>query len=120
MTASPSTEMPRAQRHSRIEIFFVALRLGLTSFGGPVAHIGFFHSEYVVRRKWLDERAYADLMALCQFLPGPASSQLGFSIGMARGGLLGGFLAWLGFTMPSAILMIAFGYGVGALGDMHE
>ena len=107
-------------RHSRLEIFQVALRLGLTSFGGPVAHLGFYHNEYVIRRKWIDETTYAHLVALCQFLPGPASSQLCFSIGMARGGLTGGLLAWLGFTLPSAVLMIAFGYGVNALGAMGE
>jgi chromate transporter len=107
-------------RHPRLEIFQVALRLGLSSFGGPVAHLGFFHREYVIRRKWIDELTYAHLVALCQFLPGPASSQVCFSIGMARGGLPGGLLAWLGFTLPSAVLMIAFGYGVNALGAVGE
>ena len=95
-----------------IEILLVALRLGLTSFGGPVAHLGYFRQEYVVSRKWLDERAYADLVALCQFLPGPASSQLGIAVGITRGGLLGGIAAWLGFTLPSAALLILFAYGV--------
>ena len=94
------------------EIFRVALRLGLTSFGGPTAHLGYFREEYVVRRRWLDERSYADLVALCQFLPGPASSQVGIGIGTLRGGLLGGIAAWLGFTMPSAILLVAFAFGV--------
>jgi chromate transporter len=95
-----------------ITIFLVFLRLGLTSFGGPVAHLGYFHEEFVGRRKWLHERAYADLVALCQFLPGPASSQVGIGVGLSRGGLPGALAAWLGFTMPSALALIAFGYGV--------
>jgi len=94
------------------EVFRVFLRLGLTSFGGPVAHLGYFRAEFVARRKWLDEAAFADLVALCQFLPGPASSQTAISIGMLRAGLPGGLAAWLGFTMPSALALIAFGYGV--------
>ena len=98
------------------EILFVATRLGLTSFGGPVAHIGYFREEYVVRRKWLDEGTFAELIALCQFLPGPASSQLGMAVGIKRGGLVGGFAAWLGFTLPSAIALILFAYGVNELG----
>jgi chromate transporter len=96
--------------HSLVEIFFTALRLGLTSFGGPIAHLGYFRDEYVQKRKWLDDRTYADLVALCQFLPGPASSQVGIGIGAMRGGLLGGFLAWLGFTMPSVIALLLFAY----------
>ncbi len=103
---------------SRREIFAAALKLGCTSFGGPVAHLGYFHQEYVGRRRWLSEAAYADLVALCQFLPGPASSQLGFSIGLLRGGLPGGLLAWLGFTLPSAVLMTLCGYGIAAIGDV--
>ena len=99
------------------EILFVALRLGLTSFGGPVAHLGYFRQEYVASRKWLDERTYADLVALCQFLPGPTSSQVGIAVGITRGGLLGGFAAWLGFTLPSAAILILFAYGVGEYGD---
>ena len=98
-----------------LEVLRVATRLGLTSFGGPVAHLGYFRDEYVVRRKWLDEATYADLVALCQFLPGPASSQVGMAIGITRAGLLGGVAAWLGFTLPSAIALIAFAYGVRAL-----
>ncbi|RSK25731.1 chromate efflux transporter [Bacillus sp. HMF5848] len=90
------------------EILLVSLRLGFTSFGGPVAHLGYFHEEYVRRRKWLDEKSYADLVALCQFLPGPASSQVGIGIGVARAGAIGGFVAFLGFTMPSVIALIAF------------
>ena len=98
-------------------VFLAFLRLGLTSFGGPVAHIGHFHDEFVVRRKWLDERAYADLVALCQFLPGPASSQVGIGVGLSRAGLPGAIAAWFAFTTPSAIALILFGYGVTAFGD---
>ncbi|MCP4874192.1 MAG: chromate transporter [Gammaproteobacteria bacterium] len=94
------------------EIFLTFLRLGCTSFGGPVAHLGYFRDEFVGRRKWLNERAYADLVALCQFLPGPASSQVGIGVGLSRGGLSGALVAWCGFTMPSALALIAFGYGV--------
>src|SRR5690606_2566163 len=90
------------------EIIKASTKLGLTSFGGPTAHLGYFREEYVVKRKWLDDKAYADLVALCQFLPGPASSQVGISIGMLRGGLFGGFLSWFGFTMPSVILLVLF------------
>ena len=97
-------------------IFYVFLRLGCISFGGPIAHIGYFHKEFVEDRKWLDEAHYADLMALCQFLPGPTSSQIGYSIGVHRGGIWGGFAAWLGFTLPSALLMIAFAYGISVGG----
>ncbi|MYL32420.1 chromate efflux transporter [Pontibacillus yanchengensis] len=91
-----------------IEILFVSFRLGLTSFGGPVAHLAYFQDEYVNRRKWLDDKSYADLIALCQFLPGPASSQVGISIGMVRGGIIGGILAWFGFTVPSVIALVLF------------
>jgi len=93
---------------SLIEILVVSTRLGLTSFGGPVAHLGYFYEEYVQKRKWIDEKGYADLVALCQFLPGPASSQVGIGIGVIRGGFLGGILAFLGFTFPSVILLILF------------
>ena len=102
---------PRAGR--AVEVFGAALRLGLTSFGGPTAHIGYFRADYVERRRWLDGDDFADLVALVQFLPGPASSQLGVAIGMLRAGPLGGLAAWLGFTLPSAALLIAFAYGVG-------
>lgn len=98
-------------------VFLAFLRLGLTSFGGPVAHLGYFHDEFVVRRKWLEERAYADLVALCQFLPGPASSQIGIGIGLSRAGLPGAIAAWIAFTMPSALALILFGYGVLEFGD---
>jgi chromate transporter len=87
------------------------LKLGLISFGGPIAHIGYFRDEFVVRRRWLDEPTYADLVGLCQFLPGPASSQVGFSIGLMRAGYLGGLAAWAGFTLPSALLLVLFAYG---------
>lgn len=90
----------------------MALRLGLTSFGGPIAHLGYFREEYVHRRRWLDEQSYVDVVALCQFLPGPASSQVGIIMGMVRAGLAGGVAAWLGFTLPSAIALTAFAYGV--------
>jgi len=98
------------------EVFSIFLRLGLTCFGGPIAHIGYFRDEFVVRRKWLDEQAYADLVALCQFLPGPASSKVGFSIGLMRAGYLGALAAWTGFTLPSAIMLVLFAYGASALG----
>ncbi|MEK9200127.1 chromate transporter [Ureibacillus sp. 179-F W5.1 NHS] len=98
-----------------IEIFLVSLKLGLTSFGGPIAHLGYFHEEYIRRRKWLDEKSYADLVALCQFLPGPASSQVGIGIGIMRGGLLGGIISFLGFTMPSVVALIIFALIVGEL-----
>jgi len=94
------------------EVFAAFLKLGLTSFGGPIAHLGYFRAEFVERRKWLSESSYADVVALCQFLPGPASSQVGFAIGILRGnGLLGGLAAWFAFTMPSAIVMFAFALG---------
>ncbi|WP_202079943.1 chromate efflux transporter [Caldalkalibacillus salinus] len=91
-----------------LEIFLVSLRLGLTSFGGPVAHLGYFYEEYIKKRKWLTEEQYANLVALCQFLPGPASSQVGFGIGVVRGGLLGGFVSFVGFTFPSILLLVLF------------
>jgi chromate transporter len=109
-----------ATRDSWFSVFLVFLRLGLTSFGGPVAHLGYFRGEFVERRKWLDEAAYTDIIALCQFLPGPASSQVGISIGVLRIGLPGAFAAWLGFTAPSALAMIAFGYGVALLGNVSQ
>jgi chromate transporter len=102
---------------SVITVFLTFLRLGLTSFGGPVAHLGYFRDEFVVHRKWLDERAYADLVALCQFLPGPASSQVGIAVGLSRAGLPGAVAAWIAFTAPSAIALSLFGYGVVAFGD---
>ena len=103
-----------------LNVFLVALRLGVTSFGGPIAHIGYFRQEYVDRRGWLDNRSFSDLLALSQMLPGPASSQLGIAIGTLRAGHLGGFAAWLGFTMPSAIILIAFAYGVSEVNDVVD
>lgn len=99
------------------EVFLAFLRLGLTAFGGPVAHLGYFREALVVRRRWLDDAAYADLVALCQFLPGPASSQVGLGVGLMRAGLPGALAAWLGFTLPSALALTLLGYGVSALGD---
>lgn len=99
---------------SFLEVLWVSTRLGLTSFGGPIAHLGYFHDEYVKRRKWIDEQSYADLVALCQFLPGPASSQVSIAIGIARARFLGGLAAWIGFTLPSALALVAFAFGVGA------
>nr|WP_236561124.1 chromate transporter [Pontibacillus sp. HMF3514] len=95
-----------------LEIFLISLRLGLTSFGGPVAHLGYFQDEYVKRRKWLDDKSFADLIALCQFLPGPASSQVGISIGMVRGGIIGGICSWIGFTLPSVIALVIFALAI--------
>ena len=100
------------------EVLAAFLRLGLTSFGGPVAHLGYFRAEFVARRRWLDDRVYADLVALCQFLPGPASSQVGIAIGLSRAGYAGALAAWTAFTLPSAVAMVLFAYGVGALGDI--
>ncbi|VWB60403.1 chromate transporter [Burkholderia pseudomultivorans] len=102
--------------HRPWPVFVAFLRLGLTSFGGPVAHLGYFRDEFVARRGWLTERTYADLVGLCQFLPGPASSQVGMAIGLARAGYAGMFAAWLGFTLPSALLMMLFALGVHATG----
>jgi chromate transporter len=102
---------------NRLEIFLIYLRLGCLCFGGPAAHMGYFKDAFVSQRKWLSEAHYAELLALCQFVPGPSSSQLGFAIGWHRGGLLGAGAAWLGFTLPSALLMIALGYGLTAIGD---
>jgi chromate transporter len=115
MSAEPAPALPG---RGWAEVFSVFLYLGLTSFGGPVAHLGYFRREFVDRRRWLDETAYADVVALCQFLPGPASSQVGISLGLMRAGYLGAFAAWLGFTAPSALLMIAFAYGAPALRDV--
>jgi chromate transporter len=102
-----------------LEVLKVSTRLGLTSFGGPIAHLGYFHEEYVKRRKWLDEKNYADLVALCQFLPGPASSQVGIAIGIQRAGLLGGLMAWLGFTLPSAIALMVFAWVLQGFNIQH-
>ncbi len=100
--------MPAHRLAAALEVLGVAARLGVTSFGGPVAHLGYFRREYVVRRRWLDEPTYADVVALCQFLPGPASSQVGIAVGILRAGLAGGLAAWVGFTLPSAIALVLF------------
>jgi chromate transporter len=113
-------DIPAADRRpsgSSLEVLGVFFRLGLTSFGGPVAHLGYFREEFVRRRRWLDDKSYADLVALCQFLPGPASSQVGIAVGLLRGGYAGALAAWIGFTLPSAVAMVLFGYGIDALGD---
>ncbi len=103
--------------NSTRDVFLVFLRLGLTSFGGPIAHLGYFRDEFVTRRKWLTERSYADLVALCQFLPGPASSQVGIAIGLSRSGYSGALAAWTGFTLPSALALILFALGIANYGD---
>lgn len=119
--SSASSVSGSASPHARLEVLRIFLRLGLTSFGGPIAHLGYFRHEFVVRRRWLDEESYAALVALCQFLPGPSSSQAGFSIGLMRAGYLGGLAAWTGFALPSAIVLVLFAYGssafAGAIGQ---
>jgi chromate transporter len=112
--ARPTASRPNTPG-SPLEVLRVFLKLGLMSFGGPAAHIGYLRHAFVIERGWLDERAFADLIGLCQFLPGPASSQTGFAIGLFRAGYLGGLAAWAGFTLPSAIAMTLFAYGAGAL-----
>ncbi|MCT9811890.1 chromate efflux transporter [Acidovorax sp. Be4] len=97
---------------SAMEVFLAFLKLGLTAFGGPVAHLGYFRVEFVERRRWIDDSAYADLVALCQFLPGPASSQVGFALGLGRAGWPGALAAWLGFTLPSAVVLMLFALGI--------
>jgi len=109
--ADISPQSPKS-RWAALEVLWVALRLGLTSFGGPIAHLGYFREEYVVQRRWLDETSYADVVALCQFLPGPASSQVGIAVGYIRAGMAGGLAAWIGFTLPSALALVLFAYGV--------
>ena len=106
--------MPTPPDRTAWQVFLIFLRLGLTSFGGPVAHLGYFRTEFVERRRWLGEAAYADLVALCQFLPGPASSQVGFALGLMRAGYPGALAAWAGFTLPSALALIALAL-VGAV-----
>src|SRR3972149_5712017 len=106
-----------AGRQSVLQVFMVFLKLGFTSFGGPIAHLGYFREEFVNRRKWITDRAYADLVALCQFTPGPASSKVGIGIGLSQAGLPGAFAAWLAFTAPSAPPLLLFRFGLIALGD---
>jgi chromate transporter len=117
VTTSATAETGR-HKSSVWEVFLVFLRLGLTSFGGPVAHLGYFREEFVARRTWLDDRAYADLVALCQFLPGPASSQVGMAVGLSRAGYAGALAAWTAFTLPSAIALVLFAYGVAAISSV--
>jgi len=119
--AMPTREqVPAAHELARgnaLDVLAVFLRLGLTSFGGPVAHLGYFREEFVHRRRWLDDKSFADLVGLCQFLPGPASSQVGIAVGLLRASYGGAVAAWIGFTLPSAVAMTLFGYGVEALGN---
>src|SRR5690606_24652170 len=110
-------DSPKSDRSSWV-VFLIFLRLGLTSFGGPVAHLGYFRDEFVTRRKWLTESSYADLVALCQFLPGPASSQVGIALGLSRSGHVGALAAWAGFTLPSAVALILFAMGLARYGDV--
>ena len=110
------TQPETVEKSSAWSVFLIFLRLGLTSFGGPVAHLGYFHNEFVLRRHWLSERSYADLVALCQFLPGPASSQVGIALGMSRAGYHGALAAWVGFTLPSATALILFALGIARYG----
>src|SRR6201985_1189296 len=115
MTNLADQAQSKREKGAASEVLLIFLRLGLSSFGGPIAHLGYFRDEFVTRRRWLDEQAYADLVALCQFLPGPASSQVGFSIGLMRAGYAGALAAWTGFTLPSAIVLLLFAYGGGPL-----
>jgi chromate transporter len=110
------TQPETVEKSSAWSVFLIFLRLGLTSFGGPVAHLGYFHNEFVLKRHWLSERSYADLVALCQFLPGPASSQVGIALGMSRAGYRGALAAWVGFTLPSATALILFALGIARYG----
>ena len=114
VTTAVSELAENRSQGSVLEVLWASTRLGLTSFGGPIAHLGYFREEYVEQRKWIDEQSYADLVALCQFLPGPASSQVSIAIGILRARFLGGIAAWIGFTLPSALALIAFGLGIGA------
>jgi chromate transporter len=116
LTDPGTQQMPDPARHRQSvgAVFLAFLQLGFTSFGGPVAHLGYFREAFVVRRGWIDDKAYADLVALCQFLPGPASSQVGIGIGLAKAGLPGACAAWIAFTMPSALALVVFGYAVSA------
>ena len=115
MTVIADEAASARQRGSAAEVFVAFLKLGLTSFGGPIAHLGYFRDELVLRRRWIDEAGYGDLVALCQFLPGPASSQVGFALGYMRAGPLGALAAWTAFTLPSALLMLGFAYAAGLL-----
>jgi chromate transporter len=116
--AAASLPIGEPRESSAWPVFLVFLKLGLTSFGGPIAHLGYFRTEFVERRRWMDDRSYTDLVALCQFLPGPASSQVGMALGMSRAGWLGSLAAWAGFTLPSAIALILFAYGIAQYGEL--
>jgi chromate transporter len=122
MTSEPTSLGSRAAGPpNRLgEVLRIFLRLGCTSFGGPIAHLGYFRTEFVARRQWLDEVHYADLVALCQFLPGPASSRVAVSLGILRAGLAGGIAAWIGFSAPSALALVAFAAGVARLGALAD
>lgn len=111
----PASNFVVLANHSPVEVLRAFLKLGLSSFGGPIAHFGYYRDEFVVRRRWLDDATYTDIVALCQFLPGPGSSQVGFSIGLMRAGYVGGLAAWAGFTLPSAIALLLFAYSAQAL-----
>ena len=115
MMQASSAERPN-ESIGPARVFWVFLKLGCTSFGGPIAHIGYFRHEFVTQRKWLDDKAYTDVVALCNFLPGPASSQIGIALGTLKSGIPGGVAAWLGFTMPSALALLLFAYGFTAFG----
>ncbi|UHA76251.1 chromate transporter [Paenibacillus sp. 481] len=119
MSNTLKQSVPKNRFRRLFEVLAVSTKLGLTSFGGPIAHLGYFHNEYIRRRKWMDEQSYADLIALCQFLPGPASSQVGIGIGIMRAGLLGGLVAWLGFTLPSVIALIVFAFFMKEMDVSH-
>lgn len=108
----------RSMQRGFVECFWTSLKLGLTSFGGPVAHLGYYREVYVEREKWLSEERYAELVSLTQFLPGPGSSQLGSAISYERGGWLGALGGWIGFTLPSALLMIGFAIGMGGVQEL--
>lgn len=114
----PKKHLSSTENRSAWIVFSVFLKLGLTSFGGPIAHLGYFRDEFVIRRKWISEQNYADLVALCQFLPGPASSQVGIALGLLRAGYKGAFAAWVGFTLPSTLVLILFAFGFLHIGDI--
>lgn len=114
---TPASNLITLEEHSPWAVFLIFLRLGLTSFGGPVAHLAYFREEFVSRRRWLSEQSYADMVALCQFLPGPSSSQVGIALGLSRAGFMGSLAAWCGFTLPSALLLILFALGISHYGD---
>ncbi|MCC9163530.1 chromate efflux transporter [Alcaligenes sp. MMA] len=117
---TPLAQQAAIQQGKPLEVFWAFLKLGLSSFGGPIAHLGYFRAEFVERRRWLDDRSYSDLVALCQFLPGPASSQVGMAIGLGRAGWLGLLAAWTGFTLPSAMVLILFALSLAGFQGVAE